>query len=301
MLLLRRKCYFLFFLIALGKINQVQAEALLYWPEKTGAVEYLGEIAATKDFKTPLIKFSTQDNEYSLTQKIAEGDYYFRIRYVDQFKRISSFSNVARVKVKILPNEKNLLIDKISAFPEKFKKAKYSISLIPSLTASKINSRNADEFIPFAGGFTGNIKVKEFIHSFGVYYFSFQKNSAGYLGYIDYRLNYLMDNFYYGPSAEVMNYNLVYKEKAEVSGGLLTAGAHIGWLSSNSLPWSISLEANSAYDLKGYLVKSDVSKAVLNAKDFNLSLGLKYRLLNYNSSDSYRFSSLGLHITLEKF
>ena len=292
---------FIAFLV-LFKLPLLYADANLSWPEKNEAVGYFGEISPTPDFRNPIIKFSTPENEYSITQELPEGDYYFRVRYMDEFKRMSSFSNVARVRVKILADGPNYLGDKILKLSKRLETSKVSFRFMPSSTSSKINSKNSNEFTPVSFGIDGKIRDEEITHSVGLFYLNFQKNSQGYLSYVDYRLHLLRNNLYYGPSIEFMKYNLIYKNTGEVNGGLLTAGGHLGWQSSSEMyPFTILIDANSSYDLKGYLIKSDVTKVIYNGEHFNLSVGLKYRLLNYTSDDKYNFSALGMHFSLEKF
>ena len=156
---------------------------------------------------------------------------------------------------------------------------------------------NSTQFAFKAGG---QKNFHDTIHHLGLLYFPFQNKIEGALSSLDYHFHQKRDSIFWGPSADLMNFNVIYKDKAEISGTVLNLGAHLGGESMAWLPLMWRVDLQGAYDLKGYQLKADLSKHLLATPQYALSTGLSYRLLTYQSGQYYRFSSLGFHLTLEK-
>jgi hypothetical protein len=295
------RSFFLTILIFLfgSLLSSAWAQVTLKWPEKSEALEYHGEIAHDKDFTSPIMVFKTDKNFYELSNHKLPTKFYFRVRYVDQWQRFSHFSNTAKVTFTQTqtPTQKNEPVQKVAINRgDDF----YFLGFVPSLIDSQIDSKkisNSTQFALLAGG---QKRYHDSIHHLGLLYFPFQQNIEGALSSLDYRFHRKSDSFFWGPSADLMNFNVVYKDKAEISGTVLNLGAHLGGetLSAFPLIWRVDLQAS--YDVKGYQMKADLSKRLLSTSEYAFLTGLSYRYFTYQGGQYYRFSSLGLQLTFEK-
>ena len=291
---------FLFFVFG-SLLSSAWGQVTLKWPDKSEALEYHGEIAQDKDFSSPLMVFKTDKNFYQLSNHKLPPQFYFRVRYVDQWQRFSDFSNTAKVTFTQTQAQPQTQINE-PAQKAAFHRGDdfYFLGFVPSLIDSQIDSEkisNSSQFAFIAGG---QKNYHDTIHHLGLLHFPFQQNIEGALSSLDYRFHQKSDTYFWGPSVDLMNFNVIYKDKAEISGTVLNLGAHLGGetLSAFPLIWRVDLQAS--YDFKGYQMKADLSKRLLSTPEYAFLTGLSYRYFTYQGGQYYRFSALGLHLTLEK-
>lgn len=280
-------------------MSSALAQMTLTWPQKTEAREYLGEIAEDKDFISPIMVFKTDKNFYELSKIDLPKFFYFRVRYLDQWQRLSHFSNTAKVtfnqtEIQTPNNEPSQNLP--STRPGDF----YFFGLIPSLIDSQIDSEKVSHSSLFALKVGRQKRYHDLNHRFEFFYVPFKDNIEGSLTSLDYNFFQRFDHFFWGPSAELMNFNVLYKEKAKISGTVLNLGAQVGsdHVANLTCWWRVDLQGS--HDLKGFQIKGELSRPVIETPQYSISTGLAYRYFTYQNGQFYRFSSLGLHLTLEK-
>jgi hypothetical protein len=104
----------------------------------------------------------------------------------------------------------------------------------------------------------------------------------------------------FGPSIEPLQFNVVFKDKAEITGTDVTLGGFWRWSSSDlAKPFGVLVEGMGSYDLKGFTLKTEFTKYFLMTQKRLFSSGLRYRYYRYQGPPTFTYSTLGLHLTME--
>jgi len=277
------------------------AKAIISWPAKSAAIKYVGEISSRRDFKDNLLTFSTKETEYMIPDELLGKELFFRIRYVDRWDRFSSFSNTSKVIPLMLPDEKESEVNPRVLEPV-WPESVFAVSLLPSLSASRIDGQSAWGKALLAGGGSVKRTYRDLTHSLSASIYCFSEEQKGYVGFLNYRLQLAHNSLIFGPSLEAMSFNTLYKKKGEIVGALVAAGGELGWQSANkNWPKTFRFAVHSTYNLKGYFLSGEYSQAVYKGEDFGLLMGINYRRLSYKETQAYELSLLGFHVTFEKF
>lgn len=76
-------------------------EIIFEWEEIREAISYQFVLDDTNSFKTPIIDTIISDNNLIL-ENLKEGNYYFKVRYLDKDSNYSAWSEVRRLKIQFL-------------------------------------------------------------------------------------------------------------------------------------------------------------------------------------------------------
>lgn len=269
----------------------VSAVVNVSWPSIKGAVEYQGEIAEDEAFKKIIDDFKTKEESFDSEKLSPHQQYFLRVRYKDKWNRLSPFSNVASLKIEPPP----VVIPPPPEIPFLWKD-QWFISFMPQMIRSKIDQK-LSQGVALAAGSAGLSTSSYFART---NWLQFANQTKGHVTSLELRTSQLKPGQSFGPSVEVLHFNVVYKNKAEISGVDAILGGHWRWNSGQlNKPLSLLVETMGSYDLKGLTFKSEITKYFLMTPKYFFSSGLRYRYYRYQGPPTFTYSTLGLHLTME--